>query len=144
MRAYVYQAALLCEACGVAKREALTAEGHGVADAEDESSYDSDDFPKGPYSDGGGESDSPQHCDHCQAFLENPLTVDGFRYVREAVREWLPECAETHGGKAVAVWAEFYGVLACDLDSDREERSTFASDTRRGEVSDDLGESPDQ
>ena len=43
----------------------------------DENDYDSDDLPKGPYSNGGGEADTPQHCDGCGAFLENPLTGDG-------------------------------------------------------------------
>jgi hypothetical protein len=28
-----------------------------------ESDYDSEDLPKGPYADGGGEADTPQHCD---------------------------------------------------------------------------------
>jgi hypothetical protein len=52
-------------------------------DLEDESSYDSDEYPKGPYPNGGGESDSPQHCADCREFLENPLTSDGYDYVRE-------------------------------------------------------------
>lgn len=52
------------------------------ADLSDESTFDSDDWPKGPYSDGGGgESDSPCHCDACGAFLWNPLTPDGAAYV---------------------------------------------------------------
>jgi hypothetical protein len=44
-----------------------------------ESDYDSDDLPKGPYADGGGEADTPQHCDDCRRFLENPLTGDGLK-----------------------------------------------------------------
>jgi len=28
----------------------------------------------GPYPDGGGEADAPQHCGGCGVFLENPLT----------------------------------------------------------------------
>jgi hypothetical protein len=44
-----------------------------------ESDYDSDELPKGPYGNGGGETDSPQHCDACGCFLQNPLTTDGYR-----------------------------------------------------------------
>jgi hypothetical protein len=72
--AFVYCAALLCSDCGEAARKDITGAGHAPADPENESSYDSDQFPKGPYPDGGGEADAPQHCDHCGTFLENPLT----------------------------------------------------------------------
>jgi hypothetical protein len=34
-----------------------------------ESDYDSDDLPKGPYAQGGGEADTPQHCEGCGQFL---------------------------------------------------------------------------
>ena len=83
MNVYTYQAALLCEACGEAKRAELTAKGEALTDQDDESSYDSDDFPKGPQEE--GESDSPSYCDHCNEFLESPLTSEGERYVREAI-----------------------------------------------------------
>lgn len=84
MNVYVFQAALLCEACGEAARaDTPTPAGY---DADCESSWDSDDYPKGPYSDGGGEADCPQHCDHCNTFLENPLTSDGEEYVRDLAR----------------------------------------------------------
>ena len=86
MQVFIFQAALLCEACGEAKRAALIGyfrDNGGAPD--DESSYDSDDFPKGPYREGGGEADTPQHCDSCNTFLYNPLTGDGYRYVREAL-----------------------------------------------------------
>jgi hypothetical protein len=54
----------------------------------DENDYDSDDLPKGPYPNGGGEADTPQHCDRCGAFLENPLTQAGYRYVNERFTEY--------------------------------------------------------
>ena len=66
---YVYQAALLCEGCGEAERESLDAGGDGPEDPDDESTYDSDDYPKGPTEE--GESDTPSHCDHCHVFLSN-------------------------------------------------------------------------
>lgn len=99
MNVYVYKAALLCESCGEDARAALECPGT----VEYESSYDSDEYPKGPYPDGGGEADSPQHCDNCDLFLENPLTGDGYAYVRGLVSELNP-------GPCVAEWCEFYDI----------------------------------
>jgi hypothetical protein len=73
-------------------------------DPNDEGSFDSDDYPKGPYRDGGGESDCPQHCDHCNTFLENPLTEEGEEYVRQAV-------AENPTSPAIEEWGHFYGYF---------------------------------
>ena len=108
MDAYIYQAALLCDGCGEKIVAELTRAGKAPEDPEDEHTYDSDDFPKGPYSDGGGESDSPQHCDQCNGFLENPLTTDGYNYVKEAVAEDLK--AGRKGSVAVTEWAPFYDI----------------------------------
>lgn len=79
MDAYIFQAALLCTDCAHKVRRVTNA------------SLESDDYPQGPYSDGGGEFDCPQHCDHCGVFLENPLTIDGYGYVRTSARndEWV-------------------------------------------------------
>jgi hypothetical protein len=89
MDAYVYKAALWCGPCII---KALVAERKAAPSAIDippaealeqivsangftsEGDYDSDDLPKGPYADGGGKADTPQHCDGCRQFLENPLT----------------------------------------------------------------------
>ncbi|MDO8705370.1 MAG: hypothetical protein Q7J84_10535 [Sulfuricaulis sp.] len=132
MNVYIFQAALLCEACGEAQRAALQADcptcggehanlpyvdcrsyyppGQGGAcmpDPRSESEYDSDDYPKGPYPDGGGEADSPQHCDQCGVFLENSLTRHGYDYVREAIALDLRRVSI-----AARVWAPFYNVAA--------------------------------
>jgi len=73
MNVYIYQAALLCEDCGVMTCLALTRAGKAPEHPEDESTYDSNDFPKGSYPDGGGESDIAEHCDHCGEALDNPV-----------------------------------------------------------------------
>lgn len=69
---------------------------------------DSDEYPQGPYADGGGEADCPQHCDACGVFLENPLTDEGIDYVTQTV------LADQRAGKkwsaALDCWAEFYGI----------------------------------
>jgi hypothetical protein len=114
MNVYIYCADIYCEDCGEAIRREITEEGHAPTDPFDECSYDSDEFPKGPYPDGGGESDSPQHCgngeDCCNAivldgrnigaWLENELTTDGVQYVRKALEESRNEVTE--------LWAEWY------------------------------------
>lgn len=120
MNVYQYQAALYCEHCGEEIRQRLTAEGKAPANPDDERTYDSDDFPKGPYGDGGGEADCPQHCDSCDCHLENPLTGDGEVYVTgkildylvrydgdestiEQWRNYYPECEPTDGQIAKAL-----------------------------------------
>jgi hypothetical protein len=58
------------------------------------------DGAEGPYADGGGEADCPQHCGGCGMFLENPLTQDGYDYVREAIADSPSEITQ--------LWADFY------------------------------------
>ncbi len=101
MDAYMYRAALYCKDCITAIKVELDWKYEGYPEAE----YDSDEYPKGPYPDGGGEADSPQHCDCCHLFLENPLTGDGESYVKEAL--------EHHGGcrSVLEDWASFYDYL---------------------------------
>ena len=64
---------------------------------------------RGPYADGGGEADTPQHCDGCGHFLENPLAGDGLIYVEDAIRDNL-RTKKLSGAtnNAVVDWAEFY------------------------------------
>lgn len=96
---YVYQSALYCEPCGEAVE-------HDVFAAGVFESADSDDAPQGPYADGGGEADSPQHCDACGAFLDNPLTGDGVAYVADLLGQHK---ANGRGSKAVlAEWVAAY------------------------------------
>lgn len=124
MDVFVYQSALLCSACGEKQRkhldEAFAENGATPVDVEDESSYDSDRYPKGPYSDGGGEADSPQHCDHCTVFLENPLTGDGQEYVISA---WRDRIESGFGNPAVLLdWLDHYDWLWRDFKEDYEAR----------------------
>lgn len=106
MNAYVYRAALYSGAglIAVLMREGRAAPaaadmdvedvldqiaGAEGVDRDDKSSYDTDDFPAGPYEDGGGEADYPAHCDETLAMLNNPLTQAGYAYMREAF-DYLP------------------------------------------------------
>lgn len=118
MQVYIYQAALLCLDCGAAARTRIHNYNQDLEpeDSEDESSYDSDDFPKGPYPDGGGEADTPQHCDHCGEFLDNPLTPDGEECVRDAFRRYV---LENRGSlfETLKTWKESYSWVFDDYES---------------------------
>jgi hypothetical protein len=106
MNVYMYKASLLCEGCGEMVKKELDAAGKSPADPGDECSYDSDNYPKGPFSNGGGEADSPNHCDMCQVFLENPLTTDGINYVIAAAQE------ERHGDdEVIKEWLTYYDYI---------------------------------
>lgn len=112
MNAYAYQAALYCDSCGPAIKNRICGENLGLCDR-----GDSDAFPQGPFPDGGGEADCPQHCDSCGVFLENPLTDDGDSYVRAAAEQFdapdsswdeIAERAENAGHAVLAEWVRFY------------------------------------
>lgn len=93
MVAYIYRAALICSDC--AKSEIGFNERNNLAD-----SGDSDTYPQGPYSNGGGEADMPQHCDKCGVFLENPLTSEGYDYIKQ---QWEKVSPDTE-------WRNYYSL----------------------------------
>lgn len=104
----MYKAAWLCEGCGEFTRKELTEQGKAPVNADDEHTYDSDNFPKGPYDDGGGESDYPEHCDQCGCFLENSLTNDGLEFAKETILRHKQ--SERGVSSIIAIWANFYGL----------------------------------
>jgi len=70
---YVYRAALLCEDCASPKMYCLEYVNMVMGGRWPLPGWqDSTCYPQGPYSNGGGEADSPQHCDACGVFLETP------------------------------------------------------------------------
>ena len=117
MDAYIYQADMWCAGCGERIRREITEQGGAPANPEDEAAYDSGDFPKGPYDDGGGESDAPSNCAGCGVFLENPLTAEGYEYLRGMLLEGVESGGVWSG--PLEEWAGFYGAsievrLECD------------------------------
>ena len=101
MDAYIYKAALYCEECAEAIKQRFV-------DLGAPGSLDSDDYPQGPYSDGGGEADSPQHCDVCNVHLQNPLTTAGEAYVRKNYDK------HSAHGRVEKAWREYYSYLFAD------------------------------
>lgn len=129
--AYIYQAASWCDSCGAAIRERLTEEGKAPEDPDDEHTYDSDDFPKGPFSDD-DESDSPNHCDAGAECLEaldlhdgskvgaivSGLTEEGIVYVRVAITEQLASKNPSGNSAVVAAWREHYDLEPFEIELD--------------------------
>jgi hypothetical protein len=98
MKAYVFCADIYCEDCGKDM----------VADHKREGTPDDGDsmkFPQGPFPEGGGEADTPQHCGGCGVFLGNPLTPDGVEYVR--AKALALEGADVSGNLS---WADIAGI----------------------------------
>jgi hypothetical protein len=113
MDAFIYNADIYCDSCGIDIRNNIQKDGKDPSNWNDESSYDSDDFPKGPIADGGGEADSPQHCANCHCFLENPLTMDGTSSMFDMILEFM----NGQGGNREVIneWVDYYDVSIKDL-----------------------------
>jgi len=94
---YIFAGDTYCNRCALEIREQLREEGKAPDDPDDEWSFGSDDFPKGPYNDA-EEADSPQHCAACGHFFRNDLTEEGVRYLRELAKK----------GRILPKWAEYY------------------------------------
>jgi len=113
--AYIYRADVWCDTCGEKIIAKLTKAGKAPSDPQNESSYDSDKFPK--YYDAKSEkSDGPENCadGSCGGsyeykgrkltygtFLRNQLTPDGYDYLRELLSQGKPTLPAQE-------WAEFY------------------------------------
>ena len=100
MNVYSFRGTLICEECGnnliEEKNKILSS-----IDPEDENVY-----PQGPFSNGGGESDIPQHCDICHNFLENPLTPEGETHLKYIFSR------DSHQSKnKIDQWKTFYNYL---------------------------------
>lgn len=107
--AFAYRAALYCADCAQEIRDMITPSPRDRDDSEQ--------WPQGPYPDGGGEADCPQHCDGCGLFLENPLTDDGAEYVESKAAEFdapdsswaeIAERADAAGKPALGEWVRYY------------------------------------
>jgi hypothetical protein len=112
---YMYQSALYCEDCG--KRIIDELDEHGGKD-----DGDAEQYPQGPYSDGGGESDLPGHCDagaQCVNAVPvpggvavgcpfgNPLTNEGTKYVIESIAANVLKLSD-HSRAIGRLWRSIY------------------------------------
>jgi hypothetical protein len=130
MDVFIYQAALLCAPCATEIKSAI--EWQNMIAGRDitqrcRSWEDSDSYPQGPHADGGGEADTPQHCDGCGLFLENPLTQDGYRYVNEKLIEHARD--GSGNGAVLKQWAQNYNAWGQTSPAAAHSK-TFNSNTR--------------
>lgn len=112
MKAYIYQADIYCADCGAEIARDTPVPAH--ADLDNESTWDSGDYPKGPFE--VGEADHPQNCGQCGLFLENPLTDEGALWLEREVERYEPaeswevvaERADEDGKPQLAEWVRYY------------------------------------
>lgn len=114
----IYHADVWCDDCADDIKSNLQSLGADPVDYDDESVYDSDEYPKW-YDEDTEESDYPQHCAGCRRFLENPLTTDGMNYVRDTVRDDVrsghtDSVAVTEWFPYYSNWLDFSPVGHCD------------------------------
>ena len=114
---YMYQAALYCDDCGKEMQQILRKKEKMTHDRF--SRDDSEEWPIDVTS-LSDESDSPQHCDSMSEcpnserygdlkvgqFLENQLTEDGIKYVKELHKNNPSELTQ--------MWVDFYGLWEDD------------------------------
>jgi hypothetical protein len=95
---YIFAADVYCPHCAdeIKRRLADVA----PANPDDETTYDSGDYPKGPFSD--DSSDTPHNCANCGDYIEGPLTEDGVDYVIDAMQNDI-DCHHTNS--IVRDWA---------------------------------------
>jgi len=112
--AAIYQADIWCDDCADAIRQAIQADNAAPTDPDDETGYDSDEYPKWASDD--DESDAPTHCaggSDCPnaetlpsgrkvGQLLGQLTTDGEEYVLAAHQHQPSEITE--------LWLKFYEI----------------------------------
>lgn len=108
--AAIYAADIFCDSCGESIRQRIIAEGKAPQNPEDETTYDSGEFPK--RADDDDESDSPQHCGSHADCLEADTLSDGSKVgkligtnLTEAGVEYVRETI-TEGGLVAEFWAD--------------------------------------
>ncbi len=130
MYAFIYKADIYCAECAIDILSELKAKNTPEIDC-----MDSDHWPCGPYRDGGGEADTPQHCGGCGVFLKNSLTADGEAYVRGELEKYLrpgdqelstysiamivsKRATEADAPACLADWATYYDTIWDGLGAD--------------------------
>ena len=120
MNVYIYNADVYCSDCGEQIIKTLNPS---------QDTGDSDDYPQGPTDQ--GESDCPEHCGSCGVFLENSMTDEGYRYLREMLSD-----APVNEDQAAlhATWIAFYGDPRSDIEALEHRLADAESDANKLDV----------
>ena len=110
---FVYKADILCVGCIQDIRDTLDKKGLTPPNPEDETAWDSNNYPKGPYLD--AEFDTPQYCADCGGFLENDLTEEGEAYVCQWILDVLADPADKEAIERAESLVEHYEIDLQDL-----------------------------
>jgi len=119
----MYRGSFYCPDCARDIKREVRAEWKEKHGTPFEDNGDSEGYPQGPLEEGGGESDSPNHCDGCGVFLENPLTRHGVEWMKEQARGATEDLKEGNWpSPAFLEWKRFYDdVIDFDEDEDEDE-----------------------
>lgn len=108
--ATIYQADIFCDSCGDDIRQQIKAKGKAPENPDDETSYDSGEFPK--YAFDHDDRDSPQHCGSGETCLEAEILSDGSKVgcligtnLTDAGVEYVRKAIE-QGGLVAEFWKE--------------------------------------
>lgn len=117
----IYQADTWCDSCADAIRQQIVTAGNAPENPEDETTYDSDEYPK--YMSEDESADTPQHCGSGEDCLEAEtlpsgtkigkllsceLTTDGIDYVQCYIRE---------GGEVAEWWRQRFESVGYDFEA---------------------------
>ena len=86
---YIYQAECYCDDCGEEICGEIQVTGLAPENPEEQTTYDSSDYPKDVGRAEDQESDTLDLCGRCRMSLGNSLTSDGVAIVLEHLREYL-------------------------------------------------------
>ena len=133
MKVFFYNADIYCEDCGEDIKQQIRNEAKAAGkllkeylDVDALCDADTDTWPQLAL-DGGGESDSPQHCGSHECclnatllksgnkvgmFLENSLISDGNEYVKEQALNDIKSKGEV--GEVVQMWLDYYDYIKLD------------------------------
>lgn len=111
MQTYAYRAAFYCAACASDLKVDLHNEGKEPP-PKSAARADSECWPQAES--GSGEADTPNHCDKCKVWLENPLTSVGRKRLATTLIDAFDKCEITD--ELVRQWEGEFGTDHCPCD----------------------------
>jgi len=124
---FIYAAACYCDKCGRAiQQDVLKTLNKTAEDFEDERTFDSDEYPKGPYDDE-QESDSPEHCASGQDCLDPTIIGDqvcGYFFGNNLTTYGVENLQEMHKNQTSEItkfWMDYYNSCGYSIEDNSDE-----------------------